>query len=74
MFVKYQVRRGGRLHLETEEYANLEAALRGIENRITDPFSPKVVEVLSIRDRQGCPYELEWSAILVPKRVVTQAA
>ena len=67
MRVIFGVKRGNKLHKETEEYKDLESATRGIQDRISDPFSPEVENVLEIKDSQGRAYSLEWSCLLMPK-------
>lgn len=74
MRVVYRVKRGNKYLRETVRYADLEAANRGILERVRDPFSPEVVGIIEIRDEHGRQYHLEWSAIMIPTTAIAQAA
>ena len=72
MKVVYKVRRGDKLCHETEEYPTLEAATRGIQDRIADPFGPAVAGIVEISDRKGRLYDVEWACLVMPR--MAQAA
>lgn len=65
--VTYAVKRGTKVCRETEEYPNIESTTRGIQDRISDPFSPKVEDVVEVTDRKGRTYDIEWSCMLMPR-------
>lgn len=65
--VTYRVRYGlGAYGREEETYLSPEMALRGITERVKDPFS-STVHAVEVRDNKGRAYDLEWSAVLVPR-------
>lgn len=67
MKVVYRVRRGDKIVRETEQYKDLDEAARGIQERVTDPFSPQIDTIVEVSDRKGRLFDVEWAPVLVPK-------